>query len=113
MAAAMVRGFSAVARLAGLTSVSTAGSGGGGGVLGGSSWALDEELQADLAAAVGVIGDEEVGGGGGAGRMWTIRQCRRGSRPFGTMDRRGARRTRPGRAGQTAPPTHHRAAARR
>lgn len=61
MAGTMVRGFSAVARLAGLTSVGTGGSGGGG--LGGSSWALDEELQADLAAAVGTIGDEEEGEG--------------------------------------------------
>ncbi|GAB0492002.1 hypothetical protein MMPV_003260 [Pyropia vietnamensis] len=64
-AGTMVRGFSAVARLAGLTTVRTGGSAGSG--LCGSSWALDEELQADLAAAVGVIGDEEEGGGGKQG----------------------------------------------
>lgn len=59
MAGTMVRGFSAVARLAGLTAI---GSGGSGALLGGSSWALDEDLQADLAAAVGGFGDEEEGG---------------------------------------------------
>jgi len=58
--AAMVRGFSTVARLAGLSGAGTAGSDA---LLASSRWALDGELEADLAAAVGGVDDEEAAAG--------------------------------------------------